>query len=57
MATFILQDATGIGSDDLNPAQGFIDMTIIANDSGLGMADPAAGRQRMTYTRTGNSPP
>jgi len=57
MATFILQDATGIGSDDLNPAQGFIDMTIIANDTGLGMADPAAGRQRIIYTRTGNSPP
>jgi len=57
MATFILQDATGIGSDDLDPAQGFIDMTIIANDTGLGMADPAAGRQRMTYTRTGNGPP
>ena len=57
MATFILQDATGIGSDDLDPAQGFIDMSIIANDTGLGMADPAAGKQRMTYTRTGNGPP
>jgi hypothetical protein len=57
MATFILQDATGIGSDDLDPARGFIDMTIIANDTGLGMADPAAGKQRMVYTRTGNGPP
>ena len=57
MATFILQDATGIGSDDLDPAQGFIDMSIIANDTGLGIADPAAGKQRMTYTRTGNGPP
>jgi hypothetical protein len=56
MATFILQDATGIGSDDLDPAQGFVDMTIIANDSGLGMANPAAGKQRVTYTRTGNGP-
>ena len=57
MATFILQDATGIGSDDLDPAQGFIDMTIIANDTGLGIADPAAGKQRMTYTRSVNGPP
>ena len=57
MATFILQDATGLGSDDLDPARGFIDMTIIANDTGLGMADPAAGKQRMVYTRTGNGPP
>lgn len=57
MATFILQDATGIGSDDLDPARGFIDMAIIANDTGLGMADPTAGKQRLVYARTGNGPP
>jgi hypothetical protein len=57
MATFILQDATGIGSDDLDPAQGFIDMTIIANDTGLGIDDPAASMQRITYARTVNGPP
>lgn len=57
MATFILQDATGIGSDDLDPARGFIDLAIIANDTGLGMADPAAGKQRLVYARTGNGPP
>ncbi len=57
MAMFILDDATGIGSDDLDPLQAFIDMVIIANDDGVGMDDPAGGLQRVTYTRTQNGAP
>lgn len=57
MATLILHDATGIGSDDLDPAQGFVDLAIIANDTGLGVDDPVAGIQRVTYARTVNGPP
>lgn len=57
MAMFILSDATGIGSDDLDPLQAFVDMVIIANDDGIGLNDPAAGMQQVTYARTQNGPP
>ena len=52
MALFILDDATGIGSDDLNSAQAFVDLAIIVNDDGLGMDDPVGGRQQVTYSPT-----
>lgn len=57
MATFILDDATGIGSDDLNTIQAFVDMVFIANDDGIGLDDPVGGLQRVTYNRTLNGPP
>jgi hypothetical protein len=52
MALFILDDATGIGSDYLNSAQAFVDLAIIVNDDGLGMDDPVGGRQQVTYSPT-----
>jgi hypothetical protein len=57
MAMFILDDATGIGSDDVDTLQAFIDLVIIANDDGVGMDDPVSGLQRVTYTRTQNGVP
>jgi hypothetical protein len=57
MPTFILDDATGIGSNDLNSAGAFVDLAIIANDNGLGLDDPVGGMQRVTYNRTLNGPP
>lgn len=57
MALFLLDDATGIGSNDLDTLQAFVDLVIIANDDGVGLDDPAGGRQRVTYTRTENGPP
>lgn len=57
MAAFILTDATGIGSNDLDAAQGFVDLAIIANDTGLGVGTTAGGRQPVTYARTVNGPP
>lgn len=57
MAMFILSDAAGIGSDDLDPLQAFVDLVIIANDDGVGMDDPVGGMQRITYTRTMDGPP
>lgn len=56
MPTFILQDASGIGSDDLDAARGFVDLAIIANDTGLGLDDPAAGMAQVTYDRTEGGP-
>ncbi len=52
MAMFILNDATGIGTDDLDPLQAFIDLVIIADDDGIGLNDPAAGMQQVTYNQT-----
>ncbi len=57
MAMFILSDASGIGSDDLDPLQAFVDLVIIANDDGIGMDDPVGGLQRVTYNRTQNGAP
>lgn len=57
MAILILEDATGIGSDDLNPIQAFVDMVFIANDTGIGLDDPVGGLQQVTYNRTLNGPP
>jgi hypothetical protein len=57
MPTFILDDATGIGSDDLNSAGAFVDLAIIANDDGIGLDDPVGGMQRVTYNRSMNGPP
>lgn len=57
MAAFILTDATGITSNDLDAAQGFVDLAIIANDTGLGVGTTAGGRQPVTYARTVNGPP
>ncbi len=57
MPLFILDDATGIGSDDLDTFQAFIDLVIIANDDGVGLNDPAGGMQQVTYNRTMNGPP
>lgn len=52
MAMFLLTDATGIGSDDLDPGQGLIDLTIIANDTGFGANAAAGGQQLITYAPT-----
>jgi hypothetical protein len=52
MAVFILTDAVGIGSNDLDAAAALVDVGIIANDTGIGADDPAGGRQLVTYTRT-----
>ena len=57
MATFLLQDAAGIGSDDHDPVKGFIDMVIITNDTGVGIDDAVGGLQRVTYGRTVDGPP
>lgn len=57
MATFILDNAAGIGSDDLDSAQALIDLAIIADDVGLGADDPVGGLQRVTYDRTTNGAP
>ena len=57
MAMFILDDATGIGSDDLNTIQAFVDLVFIANDDGIGLDDPVGGMQRVTYNRTLDGPP
>jgi hypothetical protein len=54
MAMFLLTDAAGIGSDDLDSGQGLIDLTIIANDTGFGANAPAGGQQLITYARTLN---
>lgn len=56
MATFLVDDAAGIGSDDHDPVKGFIDMVIIANDTGVGIDDPVGGLQRVTYDRTVSGP-
>ncbi|HEY0551006.1 MAG TPA: hypothetical protein VGF13_15485 [Verrucomicrobiae bacterium] len=52
MAMFLLTDATGIGSNDLDAGQGLIDLGIIANDTGFGANDAAGGQQLITYART-----
>ena len=52
MALFILQDAAGIGSEEIDTLQAFVDLVIIANDDGVGIDDPADGKQLVTYTRT-----
>jgi len=57
MAFFILQDAAGIGSDDIDTLQAFVDLVIIANDDGVGMDDPVDGKQLVTYNRTQDGPP
>ncbi|MCA1579460.1 MAG: hypothetical protein LC794_19110 [Acidobacteria bacterium] len=57
MALFILEDAAGIGNDQIDTFQAFIDCVIIANDDGVGLNDPAGGRQQVTYARTENGPP
>src|SRR5690606_12945667 len=54
---FILEDATGIGSDDLDPLQAFVDLVIIANDEGIGLNAAVGGMQQVTYNRTENGPP
>ena len=57
MPLFILEDAAGIGNDQIDTFQAFVDCVIIANDDGVGIDDPAGGRQLVTYTRTQNGPP
>jgi hypothetical protein len=57
MAFFILEDATGIGSNDIDTLQAFVDLVIIANDDGVGMDDPVGGKQLVTYNRTESGPP
>ena len=57
MPLFILEDATGIGNDEIDSFQAFIDCVIIANDDGVGINDPVGGMQQVTYARTENGPP
>ena len=57
MTIFILDDASGIGSDDLDPLAACVDMAIIANDAGFGLNDPVGGMQLVTYNRTENGAP
>ncbi|PFV80063.1 hypothetical protein COL05_15775 [Bacillus sp. AFS059628] len=52
MAMFILKDAKGIGSNEFDTNQGFVDLAIIANDVGLGLNDPVNGKQQVTYKRS-----
>lgn len=52
MPIFILNDAAGIGSSDLDSGQAFVDLTIIVNDDGIGLNDPVGGKQLVTYGRT-----
>ncbi len=56
MTVYLLDDATGIGSDDLDTIQAFVDLAIIANDDGFGMDDPVGGMQLVTYNRTLDGP-
>lgn len=53
MAMFVLNDADGIGSDDIDSNQAFVDLVIIADDDGIGLDDPVNGLQLVTYARTG----
>lgn len=57
MAMFVLTDATGIGTNDLDPDQAAVDLAIIANDTGIGVDDPVGGRQLVTYNRTQGGAP
>ena len=57
MAVFILDDATGIGSDDLDALQAFVDLVVIADDDGIGLDPPAGGMQLVNYNRNENGPP
>ena len=57
MPLFILEDASGIGSDDIDTSQAFVDLVIIVDDDGIGLNDPAGGLQRVTYDRTENGAP
>jgi hypothetical protein len=57
MALFILDDATGIGSDDLDTLQAFVDLVMIANDDGIILDDPVGGMQQVNYNRTLNGAP
>lgn len=57
MALLILDDADGIGSDDLDTLQAFVDLVIIADDDGVGLEDPLNGMQQVTYAPTAAGPP
>lgn len=57
MAMFVLEDATGIGSDDLDPLAAFVDLVIIADDDGVGLDDPAGGLQQVSYNQTVSGAP
>jgi hypothetical protein len=52
MAMYILYDAEGIGTDDLNPLQAFVDLVIIANEVSVGVEDIGGGLQLVSYART-----
>lgn len=54
MAMFIITDATGIGSADIDSAQATIDLAIIANDTGFGVGADAGGLQAVTYAQSVN---
>jgi len=52
MPLFILNDADGLGSDDLDPLQAFVDLVIIADDTGIGIDPVVNGMQQVTYNAT-----
>jgi hypothetical protein len=57
MTMFILYDGAGIGSDDLDSLQAFVDLVVIANDVGIGLEDVGGGMERVVYTRTEGGAP
>lgn len=53
MTLFVQNNAAGGGGGTLNPAQGAVDLGVIANgDTGLGLAAAVGNRQQVTYTPT-----
>lgn len=58
MTMFIQNDATGAGAGNVDPNQGFVDLTLIANlDTGLGLGAQAGNQQPVIYARTDNGIP
>ena len=53
MTMFIQNDATGAGGGNVDAAQAFVDLTLIANlDTGLALGPQAGNRQQVNYGRT-----
>jgi hypothetical protein len=57
MAMFIVNEATGLGTGDIDSAGAFADLAIIANEAGLGLDTEVDGQQQVTYARTLGGPP
>lgn len=58
MTLFIQSDATGAGSGNVDPAEAFVNLAVIANgDTGLGFTNLSPRIQQITYARTLTGPP